>query len=71
MASRALEDHPDDPSTQFDLACWAGRAGRLDDAVAHFLRAVEGNPRARVWAADDADLDPIRDDPRFAEAMKG
>ena len=70
MAARALEDHPDDPSTQFDLACWAGQAGRLDDAVEHFLRAVEKNPRARVWAADDADLDPIRADPRVVEALR-
>ena len=65
IVSGALADHPDDPSTHFDLACHAAQAGQHETAFEHLARAVEGNPRAREWAKDDADLDPIRDDPRF------
>ena len=67
--AKALEDHPDDGNTHFNLACWAARAGRHDLAFEHLRTALANEPRARRWAAEDADLDPIRDDPRFAEAL--
>jgi tetratricopeptide (TPR) repeat protein len=68
--AKALEDHPDDGNTHFNLACWAARAGRVDDAFEHLRIALANEPRARKWAAEDADLDPIRDDPRFTEALE-
>ena len=68
--ARALEDHPDDGNVHYNLACWAARAGRHDDALEHFRRGVTREPRAVEWAADDSDLDPIRDDPRFAAALR-
>lgn len=67
--SRALEDHPDDGNTHFNLACWAARGGRHDVAFEHLRIALANEPRARKWAAEDSDLDPIRDDPRFAAAL--
>ena len=69
-AAHALEDHPDDGNTHFNLACFAAQAGRTDDALDHLRRAVAGDERTAEWALDDADLDPIRDDPRFAEALR-
>ena len=68
--ARALEDHPDDGNTHYNLACWAARAGRADVAIDHLRTAVANEPRARKWAAEDTDLDAIRDDPRFADAPR-
>lgn len=69
--SRALEDHPDDANTHFNLACWAARAGRADTAFEHLRIALRNDERARRWAQEESDLDPIRADPRFAEALQG
>ena len=60
-AAEALTDHPDDASTHYDLACWAGLGGQRERALEHWRRAVAANPKVREWAEDDADLDPIRD----------
>jgi len=69
-AARALDDHPDDGNTHYNLACFAARAGRPEDALEHLRRAIVGDARTAEWATDDADLDPIRDDPRFAAALR-
>jgi hypothetical protein len=69
-AARALEDHPDDAGVHYDLACFAARAGRADVAFEHLRRAAE-DTRTSEWAASDEDLDGIRDDPRFAAALRG
>jgi quercetin dioxygenase-like cupin family protein len=49
----------------YDLACLESLTGRTDDAIAHLTRAFELKPKLREHAAGDADLDPIRDDPRY------
>lgn len=64
-ASTGLADHPDNPALHYNLACYASLAGETDRALAHLTRAFEGDPSTREWAATDADLDPIRSDPRF------
>jgi tetratricopeptide (TPR) repeat protein len=61
LCAEGLTDHPDDASLQYDLACFASRAGQRETAIEHLRRAIEINPRARVWAQDDTDLDAIRD----------
>jgi tetratricopeptide (TPR) repeat protein len=70
-AARALEDHPDDANAHYNLACFAARGGRTEDALDHLHRAVAGDARTAEWAADDADFDSIRDDPRFVAALRG
>jgi thioredoxin-like negative regulator of GroEL len=60
--ARALEAHPDNPNVLYNLACCEALAGRREDALAHLARAVEGDPRMREWAANDSDLDSIRDE---------
>lgn len=64
-----LEQHPDHPVMLYHLACFESRAGRLDDALGHLERAVALDGRAAEWARDDADLEAIRDDPRFVSAV--
>jgi quercetin dioxygenase-like cupin family protein len=60
-AAAALADHPDDASVHYDLACLSALAGERERALEHWRRAVEIEPRVREWAADDHDLDLIRD----------
>ena len=60
-----------DPSAwqgQYHLACFSALDGDHEAAIEHLLRAVELDPAAARWAADDEDLAAIRDDPRFPEA---
>jgi tetratricopeptide (TPR) repeat protein len=66
IASEGLADHPDHPTLHYQLACYHALAGRRDEALAHLRRAFEGDPRTREWAAGDADLDSLRDDPLLA-----
>ncbi|HWK29081.1 MAG TPA: tetratricopeptide repeat protein [Solirubrobacter sp.] len=56
ITAEGLEHHADNASLQYNLACFAARAGRLDDARAHLERAFALNPRTREWAHGDADL---------------
>ena len=61
VLERALAAHPDNPNVLYNLACCEALAGRREDARAHIARAVELDPRMRTWAADDADLESVRD----------
>lgn len=58
---------------QYHLACFAALDGEREAALEHLLRAVQMDPEAARWAAEDEDLDLIRDDPRFptAEGARG
>ena len=56
IAAEGLEHHPDNAPLQYQLGCYAARAGRLEDARVHVERAFELNPKAREWADGDADL---------------
>jgi hypothetical protein len=56
IAAEGLEHHPDNGPLQYQLGCYAARAGRLEDARAHIERAFELSPKAREWAVGDADL---------------
>jgi tetratricopeptide (TPR) repeat protein len=63
----AVERHPTAWQGHYHLACFAALDGDRDGAIAHLERAVELGPEAAKWAADDADLAAIRDDPRFPQ----
>lgn len=62
MVEALLADHPDDAEVHYDLACLAALQGHRDQALTHWRRALELNPKVREWAADDTDLDSIRED---------
>jgi tetratricopeptide (TPR) repeat protein len=65
LAREAAAAHPDHGKVLYNVACAEALAGDHDAALEHLGRAVELEPRTREWAADDADLDAIRDDARF------
>jgi hypothetical protein len=71
-ADRGLEvaeAHPEYPMLLYNVACCESLAGRTADAVAHLRQTIERAEKFRAFAANDSDLDPIRDDPAFKELM--
>jgi tetratricopeptide (TPR) repeat protein len=68
IVREALDEHPDNPSMLYNLACFEALAGHDDDAIAHLTRAIELRPAARDWAAQDNDLASLRDRPDFPAA---
>jgi quercetin dioxygenase-like cupin family protein len=61
----ALERYEDRGVILFNLACAEAQLGEADAALEHLAAAVAEEPRLADNAREDADLDPIRDDPRF------
>jgi quercetin dioxygenase-like cupin family protein len=65
-----MGEYPDSAATHYNLACFRALAGDKEGALAEAERAQEMDPESFArWAADDSDLDSIRDDPRFAELL--
>lgn len=60
-----LAGDPGNGNVLYNLACAEARAGLSDDALRHLNAAVGLEERFRDLAADDSDLDAIRDDARF------
>jgi tetratricopeptide (TPR) repeat protein len=53
----------------FNIACNEALLGRADDAIGHLREAIEADEQVLELVRTDSDLDPIRDDPRFAELI--
>jgi tetratricopeptide (TPR) repeat protein len=68
IVREALDEHPDNPSMLYNLACFEALAGHDDDAIAHLTRAIELRPESREWAAKDKDLAALRERPDFPAA---
>jgi quercetin dioxygenase-like cupin family protein len=61
-----MDEYPDEARTHYNLACFKALAGDGDGALEALTRAYEMDPdTVRKYAADDSDLDSIRDDPRY------
>jgi tetratricopeptide (TPR) repeat protein len=60
-----LEEHPDNPSLLYDLACLEALSGDTDVAIEHLRRAVELNPEYAKDAQGDKDFASIRAHPNF------
>ena len=72
-AGRAIMEAASPPAEyawgkEYNLACYEAIAGESDAAFEHLRKAIELNAdQVRGYLPHDTDLDPIRDDPRFAE----
>ena len=64
-----IEEHPEFPILEYNLACCESLAGRKAEALEHLREAVERSERLRRFAAGDSDFDPIREDPAFRELV--
>ena len=65
IIAEGLEEYPDHGTIHFCLACELALIGDAEEAIAHLTTAFANDPRTRDWAADDADLDPIRERPDY------
>ena len=65
----AIENSPY-PLPLYNLACCEALTGRKEDAIAHLRLALERQPSLRDLAAEDTDLDPLRDEPAFRELVR-
>jgi mannose-6-phosphate isomerase-like protein (cupin superfamily) len=65
-----VEKQPSNPIAHFNAGCFAARSGNADKAIEHLRQSVGINERIKELVATDADLDSIREDPRFAEVAK-
>jgi serine/threonine protein kinase/Tfp pilus assembly protein PilF len=71
-AERSLGIDPDDPMLLYNVACTYSMLGRIDDGLSCLERAVDKGFGHKEWIEHDADLNPLRDTPRFkaiAQAM--
>jgi mannose-6-phosphate isomerase-like protein (cupin superfamily) len=64
-----VEANPQYALLAYNLACLESLTGRTTDALDHLRRAFELSDRFRAYAADDSDLDPIRDELAFKELI--
>jgi len=67
VASEGLAEWPESGQLNYQLACFHALAGRRERALEHLAIAAANDPQVAGWAADDSDLDPIRDDPSFLQ----
>jgi tetratricopeptide (TPR) repeat protein len=71
LLREAVEREPDRAVLRYHLACFDSLSGDREAALDHLRRAVELDPEIATWAANDSDLDAIRDDPRFPSPIAG
>lgn len=55
------------PVSYYNMACASSRAGRIEEALADLERAYDAGYVDERLVRSDADLDPLRGDPRFRE----
>jgi len=68
-ARAVIEAHPQYAEPLYNLACCESLAGRTADAIEHLRQAIDRSERLRLFAKEDSDLDPIRDEPAFKELI--
>ncbi len=66
---RLTKLRPTDALAHYNLACSYARLNRANQSVKALRRAVELGYRDFRYIAEDADLDPIREDPRFQDLL--
>jgi len=68
--SRITHLRPTDSLAHYNLACSYALTRRLDESLNALRRAVELGYRDFTFMQQDADLDPVRKDPRFRALLR-
>jgi adenylate cyclase len=69
--SRALAIDPDDPLTQYNVACGYTNLGDLDAAFDLLEQSLpRAGPEIRQWIKHDSDFDPLRSLPRYRKILE-
>jgi tetratricopeptide (TPR) repeat protein len=71
LLSQAHAEHPDDAGVLYNLACAESRLGHSEEALRHLRRSVELDRQFGELAAEDADFEPIREEPEYTSAIAG
>jgi hypothetical protein len=58
------------PVADYNFACFYARNGHADEALPLLQAALRVRPDLRSFAGEDADIAPIRDDPRVESLLK-
>lgn len=66
----AVDEHPEYPALTYNLACCESLAGQTAEAIEHLRQAIDRADRFRVLAADDTDLEALRDEPLFNHLLR-
>jgi tetratricopeptide (TPR) repeat protein len=61
ILSEALEKFPDDDLTLFNFGCYECQLGNLESAKARVGEAIKIDPKWKIRALDDPDLEPLWD----------
>ena len=56
---QALVTHPDNANIHYNLSCYETRLHHFRKAQRHLARAIQLDPRFKLVALDDADLEPL------------
>ena len=70
-AAPLADAYPQYAGLAYNTACVESLAGRPEQAIKHLQLAIEGSERFREFAAEDSDLDAIRELPGFKELVAG
>lgn len=71
LLAEALDRYPEKAELWFNLACTEAQLGEHDAALGHLAAAVGARPDLAAVADGDDELAPLRDDPRWADALAG
>lgn len=66
---RGLEIDPDDPISLYNVACNYATMNKVDESLDYLERAAVIGTISVDWMKNDADLDTIRSDPRYASIL--
>ena len=70
LLDRAAALDPDDPAVHYNIACGYSNAGQIDRALQHLERAVQLGYGHAKWIANDTDLAPLREHPRYQQLLR-
>ena len=65
LLGRALQSNPKDERVHYVLASTLALKGERPEAIRHLKEAIDLNATNRVYAMNDPDFEPIRDDEGF------